>query len=151
MYSSNEYFVRVRTAKYSYGRRMSTRQKVLLPTRWVCAEMYSYWRRAPSADDHPANDLRQDEPTKSDAVRSGRSTKVRCEKTGETAIWGGRSMTMPPGINANFDDDIGLGGFKLAQIVHFDVTTSCWSTERTNAASDVERCRRLSILLGQIH
>ena len=67
------------------------------------------------------------------------------------AIERGRSMAAPPGITTHFDDDGGIEGFKLEQKVHFDVFTGRRSTERTVAASDVEHCLWLPILLGQIH
>ena len=41
---------------------------------------YFCWRRATSADNLPADDPRQDEPAKIDAVRAGHSAKVRCKK-----------------------------------------------------------------------
>ena len=50
---------------------MSTRWKALRPTRGSF----------PSNDDSPTNSPRQDESTKRDAVRAGRSVKVRWEKS----------------------------------------------------------------------
>ena len=89
---------------------------------------------------------RQGGASKGDAVRAGRSAKVRYEKS-----WCGGDPTRSFNVDAaRFDDDVGLGDFKFAPIVHFDFSTGRWSTGRIIAASDVERFLRLPIILGQI-
>ena len=85
---------------------MSTRWKVLLLlTSWLRTEKYSCRRMVPSANDQLTDDPRQNEPTKIDAIRAGRS----------------ETLAAPPGIAVRFDDDVGFGGFKLTQIVQYRI------------------------------
>ena len=82
---------------------------------------------------------------------SGQAARRRSDvrKAQAEAIRRGRLMAVPPGITTRFDDDVELEGFKRAQKVHFNVSTGRRSTRRTIAASHVERCLWLSILLGE--
>ena len=93
------YFVGLRVAKHSCGRRNE-----------YALERIQIDEGVPSVDDFPTDSPRQDELTKRDAVRAGRSAQIRCEKRAEAAaIRRGRSMAAPPGIAASFDDDVDLG------------------------------------------
>ena len=131
---------------------MSTRWKVLLLlTRWVRARKVlrptkSSFRWRSSGERSAAK--RADE----NRCRPGKSLgegpmRERLMRRRSDAV---ASMAAPPVVTARFDNDVGLGGFKLAQIVHFDTSTSREVSKEQIVASDVEGCRRLSILLGQI-
>ena len=123
-----------------------TRHKAIRqPTTWVRAGMRFL----------PLTILRRTirgKTSRRNAMPSEQAARQRshARKAGEAAIRRVRSMAAPA-VSPRCEDDVGLRGFKLAPIVHFGVYTGRRSTGRTIAASDVNRCLRMQILLGQIH